>query len=117
MTDYQVILESAWYIRDVQSIDDAIGIAISEAGKRLNPTAKFVDVETGFLSCPYCSEELPAGLLIANTAFVGLRMEMKVFNAESEDHAGKIARKTIGRALQNIPLDVIEVNELSKREK
>lgn len=108
MTDYQVILESAWYVRDVQSIDDAISIVISEAGKRLNPTAKFVDVEVGSLACPYCSEELPSALLIANTAFVGLQMEMKVFNAESPDHAGKIARKTVGRALHDIPLDVVE---------
>ena len=50
MPDYLVTLESAWVIRDAKSLDDAIGIAISEAGKRLNPTAKFVEVEAGMLS-------------------------------------------------------------------
>ena len=40
MPDYNVTLESAWIIKDVKSLDDAIGIAISEAGKRLNPAAE-----------------------------------------------------------------------------
>ena len=48
MPDYTVTIESAWLVRDVKSLDDAIGIAISEAGKRLNPAAKFVEVEAGF---------------------------------------------------------------------
>ncbi len=52
MPDYVVTLESAWILRDVKSLDDAIGIAISEAGKRLNPAAKYVEVEAGFLTCP-----------------------------------------------------------------
>ena len=33
MPDYVVTLESAWVIKDVESLDDAVGIAISEAGK------------------------------------------------------------------------------------
>jgi len=32
MPDYMVTLESAWFLKDVKSLDDAIGIAISEAG-------------------------------------------------------------------------------------
>ena len=32
MPDYLVSLESAWFLKDVKSLDDAIGIAISEAG-------------------------------------------------------------------------------------
>jgi uncharacterized protein (UPF0212 family) len=45
--DYLVVLESAWVVRDVKSLEDAISVAISEAGKRLNPTAKFVEIESG----------------------------------------------------------------------
>ncbi len=44
MSDYLVTLESAWVIKDVKSMDDAVSIAISEAGKRLNPSAKFVEI-------------------------------------------------------------------------
>ena len=36
---------------------------------------------------------------------------MKVFNAESEEHAARIAKSTIGRALKNTPLDVVDVEE------
>ena len=45
MPDYVVTLETAWIVRDVKSLDDAIGIAVSEAGKRLNPAAKYVEVD------------------------------------------------------------------------
>ncbi|MDD1724191.1 MAG: DUF555 domain-containing protein [Methanospirillum sp.] len=112
MSDYLVVLESAWIIRDADSVDDAISIAISEAGKRLNPSAKFVEVEAGILSCPYCEEELPCTLIVARTALVGVRMEMKVFKADSEEHARRIAKSVIGKALRDIPLEIIEVEEL-----
>jgi len=112
MPDYLVVLESAWAIRDANSVDDAISIAISEAGKRLNPKAKFVEVEAGYLSCPYCEEELPCTLVVAKTALVGIKMEMKVYKADSEEHARRIALSTIGKALRDIPLEIIEVEEL-----
>lgn len=112
MSDYLVVLESAWIIRDADSVDDAISIAISEAGKRLNPTAKYVEVEAGILSCPYCEEELPCTLIVARTALVGIRMEMKVFKADSDEHARRIAKSVIGKALRDIPLEIIEVEEL-----
>ena len=112
MTDYLVVLESAWVIKDVRSVDDAIGIAISEAGKRLNPSAKFVQVEAAVIACPSCEEELPCALLIARTALVGMRMEMKVFKADSAEHAGRIAKSVIGKALRDVPLEIVEVEEV-----
>ncbi|HJJ53512.1 MAG TPA: DUF555 domain-containing protein, partial [Methanocorpusculum sp.] len=39
MSDYRVTLEAAWMVKDVGSVQDAIGIAVSEAGKRLQPSA------------------------------------------------------------------------------
>jgi uncharacterized protein (UPF0212 family) len=112
MHDYVVTLESAWVIKDVESLDDAVGIAVSEAGKRLNPSAKYVEVEPGMLECPFCEGELNSALVVANTALVGLLLEMKVFRAESEDHAAKIAKSVVGKALRDIPLQVKEVCEL-----
>ena len=111
MSNYLVVIESAWTIRDVNSVDDAISIAISETGKRLNPTAKYVEVEAGVLSCPYCEEELPCTLIVAKTALVGIRLEMKVYKAESAEHAERIARSVIGKALRDVPLEIIEVEE------
>jgi len=112
MPDYNVIIESAWFLRDVKSLDDAIGIAISEAGKRLNPAAKYVEVEAGFLSCPYCEEMLSSAIVVADTALVGLVLEMKVFRAETKEHAERIAKSVIGKALRDVPLKVLEVQEL-----
>jgi len=112
MPDYNVVIESAWIIRDVKSLDDAIGIAISEAGKRLNPSAKYVEVDAGFLSCPYCEENLSSAIVVADTALVGLVLEMKVFRAETKEHAERIAKSVIGKALRDVPLKVLEVQEV-----
>jgi len=111
MPDYIVTIESAWLVRDVKSLDDAIGIAISEAGKRLNPAAKFVEVEAGFLTCPYCEETLSSAIVVADTGFVGLVLEMKVFRADSGEHAGRIAKSVIGKALRDVPLKIVDVLE------
>ncbi len=115
MTDYLVTMESAWIVRDVKSLDDAIGIAISEAGKRLNPAAKYVEIEAGKSGCPYCEESLNCGLVVANTGLVGLVLEMKVFRAESEEHAQRIAKSTIGKALGDVPLKLLETKALAER--
>jgi uncharacterized protein (UPF0212 family) len=112
MPDYLVTLESAWIIKDVKTLDDAIGIAISEAGKRLNPAAKYVEVEAGMLACPFCEGELNSAIIVANTALVGLMLEMRVFRADSEQHATRIARSVIGKALRDIPLEVKGVSEI-----
>jgi hypothetical protein len=109
MPDYRVILEGAWIVKDVSSLDDAISIAISEAGKKLNPVAAYVEVEAGMLACPFCDGELNSALVVAKTALVGILLEMKVFNAETPEHATRIARSVIGKALRDIPLQVKEV--------
>jgi len=36
-----------------------------------------------------------------------LELEMEVFNAESEEHAQRIAKSDIGGALRDVPLKVI----------
>ncbi|MFA5236285.1 MAG: DUF555 domain-containing protein [Methanoregula sp.] len=112
MPDYLVTLESAWYIKEAKSLDDAIGIAISEAGKRLNPSAKFVEVEAGMLACPFCDQPLSSAIVVADTALVGLVLEMKVFRAESKEHAARIAKSVIGKALKEIPLKQLDVQEI-----
>ena len=112
MPDYVVTLESAWIIKDAKSLEDAISIAISEAGKRLNPSAKYVEVEAGMLACPFCEGELNSAIIVAKTALVGLSLDMKVFRADSKEHAARIAKSVIGKALRDIPLEVKDVQEL-----
>lgn len=110
MPNYHVVLEAAWLVRDVDTMDDAIGVAVSEAGRRLNERdLQYVDVEVGIATCPACGEPFDAGFLAASTALVGLVLELTVFNAENEEHAARIGKSEVGGALRNVPLDVIEV--------
>ncbi len=111
MVNYIVTLEAAWLVKDVDSVDDAMNIAISEIGKMLNPDLNFVEIEVGATSCPACGEAFDSVFMAAGTALVGVLLEMKVYDAESEEHAARIAKSTIGKALKSTPLDVVEVEE------
>jgi uncharacterized protein (UPF0212 family) len=113
-TNYLVAMEAAWLVRDVGEVDDAIGVAVSEAGKRLNEAGKeYVDIEVGATGCPACGEPFDSAFIAANTAIVGLLCELRVFNADGESHAERIAKSEVGGALRNVPLSVIEVAELA----
>jgi hypothetical protein len=117
MADYLVAMEAAWLVRDVEDIDDAIGVAVSEAGKRLNEMDKeFVEVDVGSTPCPACGEPFDSAFIAAGTALVGLFLEIDVFNADGETHATRIAKSEVGGALRDVPLDVIEVVERASEE-
>jgi uncharacterized protein (UPF0212 family) len=117
MSNYVVAMEAAWLVRDVEDIDDAIGVAVSEAGRRLNQKDKeYVEVEVGLTPCPACGEPFDSGFIAASTALVGLMLEIDVFNADSEEHAARIAKSEVGGALRDVPLEVIEVAETESGE-
>lgn len=112
MTNYKVVLEAAWIVKEAKSVDDAMSVAISEAGKRLNVAKMdYVDVEVGGTFCPFCGEPLDSVFVVAGTGIVGLILEMKVFNAESIEHGERIARKAIGKALRDVSLKVVDITE------
>ena len=112
MSNYLVAMEAAWLVRDVEEIDDAIGVAVSEAGKRLNDAdMDYVEVEVGATPCPACGEAFDSAFVAADTAIVGLLLEMEVFNADSTQHAVRIGKSEVGGALRDVPLKVIETVE------
>jgi uncharacterized protein (UPF0212 family) len=111
MANYIVTLEAGWLVKNVESVEDAMNIAISEVGKLLNPDLNFVEIEVGTTSCPACGEAFDSVFLAAGTALVGILLEMKVYDAESEEHAARIAKSTIGKALRTTPLNVVDVEE------
>lgn len=111
MTNYDVLLEAAWLVHDVESSEDAMAIALSEAGKRLNPKLDYVEVDVGTLSCASCGDEFMSVFSVANTALVGLSLEIKIYDAESEEHAARIAKSVIGRVFRDVPLKVISVEQ------
>ncbi len=111
MSNYIVTLEAAWLVRSVESVEDAMNIAISEVGKMLNPDLNFVEIEVGTTTCPACGEVFDSVFMAASTALVGILLEMKVYDAESEEHAARIAKSTIGKALRTTPLNIVDVEE------
>lgn len=112
MPDYLVVLQAAWIVRRAKSVNDAMNIAVAEAGKKLNPDLDFVKIDVGDTACPKCNSSLKAVFMVAGVALVGLILEMKVFNAQSAEHAAKIAKYEIGKRMPQIPLEVIEVVEI-----
>ena len=115
--NYLVAMEAAWLVRDVEDIDDAIGVAVSEAGKRLNDSdMDYVEVDVGATGCPACGEPFDSAFIAASTALVGLVLEMKVFNAESIEHAQRIAKSEVGGSLRDVPLEVVETIEMDEDE-
>ena len=117
MSNYLVAMEAAWLVRDVDNIDDAIGVAVSEAGKRLNQrNMEYVEVDAGATGCPACGEPFDSAFIAAGTSLVGLVLEMKVFNAESEEHASRIAKSEVGGALRDVPLSVVEIIEFEGKD-
>jgi hypothetical protein len=64
------------------------------------------------LACPFCDQPLSSAIVVADTALVGLILEMKVFRAESKEHAGRIAKSVIGKALREVPLKLLDVEEI-----
>ena len=117
MSNYLVAMEAAWLVRDVEDVDDAIGVAVSEAGKRLNQQdMDYVEVEVGATPCPACGEPFDSAFIAAGTSLVGLLLEMKVFNAESEEHAARIAKSEVGGALRDVPLSIVEAIEFEGEE-
>src|SRR6056297_2757667 len=110
----RVVVEAAVPVYDVETPDEAVRIAISKTGEMLNPDLNYVEINMGERSCPHCGEGLEPAFIAADESLVALELEMTVFNVEREEHAARIARKEIGQRLENIPLDVLEIEEVEE---
>jgi uncharacterized protein (UPF0212 family) len=110
----RVVVEAAVPVYDVETPDEAVRIAISKTGEMLNPDLNYVEINMGERSCPHCGGGLDPAFIAADESLVALELEMKVFNVEREEHAARIARKEIGQRLENIPLEVLEIEQLEE---
>lgn len=108
--NYKVILEAAWIVKDIKKKEDAISVALSEAGKRLNPKLDYVNIEIKSVLCSHCNKNIESVFIVADTSLVGLLLDIKIYNAESEEHASRISKYVIGKAFRNIPLKVISID-------
>ncbi|MFB6236509.1 MAG: DUF555 domain-containing protein [Halopenitus sp.] len=111
--DCRVDVEAAVPVYDVETVDEAVRIAISKTGEMLNPDLNYVEIDTGTRTSP-SGEELEPAFIAADEALVALELEMTVFNVDREEHASRVARKEIGQRLRNIPLKVLNVEEFDR---
>ena len=109
--DCRVVVDAAVSVYDVETVDEAVRIAISKTGELLNPDLNYVEIDMGSPTGPD-GEELPPAYIVADEALVALELTMDVFNVEQEEHARRVARTEIGQRLTEIPLEVIAVEEL-----
>ena len=112
----RVVVEAAVPVYDVETPDEAVRIAISKTGEMLNPDLNYVEINMGERACPHCGDELEPAFIAADESLVALELEMTVFNVERDEHASRIARKEIGQRLENIPLDIVEIEQLPDEE-
>ena len=110
--DCRVVVEAAVPVYDVETEDEAVRIAISKTGGMLNPDLNYVEINMSERKSSG-EDSLPA-FIAADEALVALELEMTVFNVEREEHASRIARKEIGQRLENIPLKIIEVEQIEE---
>ncbi|ESS08221.1 MAG: uncharacterized protein conserved in archaea [uncultured archaeon A07HN63] len=113
--DCRVVVEAAVSVYDVETVDEAVRIAISKTGELLNPDLNYVEIDIGSPTGPD-GEELPAAYVVADEALVALELTMDVFNVEQEEHAKRVARTEIGKRLSEIPLEVVTVEEIPEDE-
>ncbi|MGV9200652.1 MAG: DUF555 domain-containing protein [Promethearchaeia archaeon] len=112
--DYKVIVEAPIIVRDIENREDAINIAVSKTCNKLNNNGLgYVKVEIGYSKSPNGGEPFESAFLVGSIALVGLFLTIKVFNAESEDHAEKIAKSEIDKALKDVPLSLHEIKRLN----
>jgi len=109
--DCRVVVEAAVSVYDVETVDEAVRIAISKTGELLNPDLNYVEIDMGSPTGPD-GEELPPAYIVADEALVALELTMDVFNVEQEEHAKRVARTEIGQRLSEIPLAIASVEEL-----
>jgi uncharacterized protein (UPF0212 family) len=110
--DCRVVVEAAVPVYDVSSADEAIRIAIAKTGEMLNPDLSYVEIDMGERTGPN-GEDLEPVFIVADEALVALELEMTVFNVERDEHASRVARKEIGQRLENIPLKVLDVEDVT----
>jgi uncharacterized protein (UPF0212 family) len=111
--DCRVVVEAAVPVYDVTNTDEAVRIAISKTGEMLNPDLNYVEIGMGSRRCDECGDSVDPAFVAADEALVALELAMTAFSVEGEQHASRITRKEIGQRLDDIPLKVLDVIEVT----
>ena len=55
--NYKITLEAAYIVKEIKEESDAIAIALSESGKKLNPKLKYVEINIKESICESCKKK------------------------------------------------------------
>jgi uncharacterized protein (UPF0212 family) len=111
-TDRHIIVFSiGWVVRGAKTGQEAINIAVSEVGKRVELSGdqvRTVDISVQRIECGRCRISSDALLLVSETALVGLLLQTEVDATDSET-AEKIARREVGSHLHSTRLITVSI--------
>lgn len=111
-------LSVPWLVRGAHAIQDAINIAVSEAGKQVSeadaPHVRHCDISIQTLSCTACGTPMEAVLVVAETVLVGLTLECTV-TAPSPEDAKQTTRREPGAAFDGTPLVPVRTTRAEPR--
>jgi len=92
---YYVVLKCPVFLRNVESVEDACNIAVSEVSKKV---PKFVDIDVEEVVCS-CGSRGKRAFVVAGDAFVSVLLGVKVV-ADSERGAVRVARSIVRKAFE-----------------
>lgn len=110
--DCRVVLEAAVPVYDVETVDEAVRIAIAKTGEMLYPDLNYVEISPKERMCEHCYDVLEPAFLSADESLVALELEMDVFNVDNKTHAKRIARSEIGSQVNQIPLKEVATEQI-----
>lgn len=109
---YEVQLTVPWPVANVETAQDAINVAVAEVGRRAQRTdIRSSDITVRDVACPSCGHRMEAALCAAEYALVVLEVTVEV-KADSLEKSGKIAKRELGKHIENIPFSVVDTRPI-----
>jgi len=106
-TWFEVQISVPWVVAGTTGVQNAINIAVSEVGKRVNQTsARYSEIVVQDVACPSCGYEYEAALSTVDFALVVLTV-MAQFPASSAEESSRVAKRELGVRMKDIPLTVL----------
>jgi len=106
-TWFEVQISVPWVVAGTTGVQDAINIAVSEVGKRVNKTsARNSEIVVQDVACPSCGYEYEAALSTTDFALVVLTV-IAEFPADSAEESSRVAKRELGVRMKDIPLTVL----------
>lgn len=104
---FEVHVSVPWVVAGTTGVQNAINIAVSEVGKRVEQSAaRYSNIIVQDVACPSCGHEYEAALSTTDFALVVLTVEAE-YPAGSVDESVRVAKRELGVRMKDVPLTVL----------